>query len=292
MSSTPPDEPTGPDLGKPPSGPDYGTPPSGPDYGAPPPPGGGYGSPPPPPGGGYGAPPPQPGGYGAPPPGGGYGGPPTGPDQWNIGDALSYGWTKFTQNVGQILLAALILLVASLLSFVVAGIIRAAIGDDNFVMSELSSAVGQIVYSIVLFIVHAAIIRGALDITEGRPFEVGNLFGRLNIGNVIVAGLLVSAIVFVGTLLCILPGIVAWFMLLFTPFFVVDKDLPAVEAVKACFAFTRNNLGNMILWFIVGGIVYLVGYCIICVGVLVTAPVVLIGAAFTYKKLTGQPVAP
>lgn len=309
MSTTPPDDPYGTEggtqggtpggtPGEPPSGPDYGAPPPGPDYGQP----GGYGTPPPPPGG-YGTPPPggygtPPGGYGTPPPGGPYGTAPGGyqqpADDWSIGDALGYGWTKFTQNVGQILLAALLLLIASAIGFGISVPIRNAVdnGDGSFFVLELANALAQIIVTFLTWIVQAAIVRGALDITEGRRFEIGGLFSRINIGNVVIAALLVSIITFVGTLLCILPGIVAWFMLLFTPFFVVDRDLPAVEAIKASFNFTRANLGNMLVWVIVGGIVYVIGYCLCGVGIIVTAPVVLIGAAYTYKKLSGQPVAP
>ncbi len=48
----------------------------------------------------------------------------------------------------------------------------------------------------------------------------------------------------------------------------------------------------MLVWAIVGFIVYVIGFCILCIGLLVSAPIVLIGAAYTYKKLSGQPVAP
>lgn len=88
------------------------------------------------------------------------------------------------------------------------------------------------------------LIRGALDITEGRPFRVGDLFGRLNIGNVLLAGLLVAVITAVGTFLCYVPGLIAAFLLLFTPFFVVDKDMPALEAVKASFTLVKDNVGT------------------------------------------------
>src|SRR5689334_1621178 len=67
--------------------------------------------PPPPGGGGYGAPPPAgpPGGYGAPPPAGppgGYGAPPSG-QPWDVGSAVSYGWSKFQANTGQMIIASL-----------------------------------------------------------------------------------------------------------------------------------------------------------------------------------------
>jgi hypothetical protein len=276
MSTTPPDDPNG-TPGNPP-------PPSGPDYGAPPPP---------PPAGGYGTPPPA-GGYGYPPSDGGYSAPPDGDDgkPWSIGNALGYGFEKFSANLGQIVLATILLLIASVVAIAISVPIRTGVDNGTFFTSELGSAIAQIIITFLTWIVQAAIIRGALDITEGRRFQVSNLFSRLNIGNVLLAAFLVSVITFVGTLLCILPGIVAWFLLLFTPFFVVDKDMPAIEAIQASFRLTVANLGNMILWVVVGGIVYLVGYCVLCIGILVTAPVVLIGATYTYKKFSGQPVAP
>lgn len=78
----PPAEGTPPPAGPPPSG-----------YPPPPPPPGGY--PPPPPPGGYPPPPPPSGGYPPPPPVSGY---QTAPTQLSVGDAINYGWNKFTQN--------------------------------------------------------------------------------------------------------------------------------------------------------------------------------------------------
>jgi uncharacterized membrane protein len=266
------------------------TPPDGPDYGQTPPSGGTYG------------------GYGDVPPPPNFDKPVPTPSDWSVGDALAYGWKKFQENVGQILLAALILLVASIIAGVISAVLREVLtsspgyrttsrgleyhSGSGTLTSLFVSGLSEFVFSLVTLVISAAILRGALDITEGRPFQVTGLFSRLNFGNVILAGLLVSVITAVGIVLCVLPGIVAWFMLLFTPIFVVDKNLGPVDAVKAAFQFTRDNLSNMLIWVIVGGIVYLLGFCLCGVGALVSVPVVLIGAAYTYKKLTGQPVAP
>ena len=111
-----------------PGGPGYGAPPPGPGYGrhASPPPGpGGYGPPPgPPPGEGpppsYGAPPPPPpSGYGAPPAGyppqPSYGAPPGGPGgpaQFNVGEAVSWAWNKFTKNALALIVPLLLYIVA------------------------------------------------------------------------------------------------------------------------------------------------------------------------------------
>lgn len=279
--TTPPDEPNQtPGATPPPSGPDYGTPPpSGPDYG----------TPPPPPPDGYGTP--TSGGYGAPPPGDTYGAPPTGPQEWRVGDAVNYGFTKFVDNIGQIILAALLLLLTWLVASAIGYPIRIAIDHGDLFTSELASAVALFIDIALVGIVQAALIRGCLDITEGRRFRVGELFTRLPIGNVILASVLVSLITAIGIALFVLPGIIAWFFLLFTPFFVVDRQMSAVDAIKASFTLTKDNLGSMLLWVLVGTIVYLVGFCVLCIGFIVTGPIVLIGATYTYKKLSGQPVA-
>ncbi len=128
MSQVPPPPP--PNQGQPPGGMPPGPPqPPGGTSVPPPPPGGGAPPPPPPPppgppggmppGGPGGAPPPPP----PPPPGGTArpvvatrpvvvippgGMPPAGGRQFSVGDAFGYGWKKFTENIGPILIAMLV----------------------------------------------------------------------------------------------------------------------------------------------------------------------------------------
>ena len=294
MSTTPPDEPNG-TPEQPPSGPGYGAPPpSGPDYGAPPPSGPDYGAPPPP-SGGYGTPPPPPGGYGTPPPGGPYEGPyAAAGDQWSVGNALGYGWRKFTQNVGSILLFTLVLLLGSIVLGIVGSIIdRAVFGtpDDGFfsqsthtVFSSLLGFVGQAFFG-------AAVVRAALDLTEGRGLNIGDVFRRINFGTVVVLAVLVAIIETIGFILLVIPGLVAILFLYFATYFLLDRDLGPVDAIKASFGLVGHDLGKALVWAVVAFLVSIVGVCACFVGLLVTIPVATIGTAYTYKKLTGQPVA-
>lgn len=298
MSTTPPEGPETPETPDtppvPPAGPGYGTPPPPAESGTTPP--GGYGTPPPPPGG-Y-------GGYGAtPPPAPGAG--PAGEAPWSVGDALTYGWTKFLANAGQIIVAAVVLLLGVTLALALAIAIVGALTSSasvNFETGEidegsgllartLAQALAGFVVSCVMWVLGAAVVRAALDVSEGRSVEFGSLFSRLNMGNVVVASVIVAALVAIGTVLCYIPGIIVGFLASYTLYFLVDRDLPPVEAIKASVTFTRAHLGETILWYIVGGIVAAVGFCLCGIGALVSVPVVVIGTAYTYKRLTGQPVA-
>ncbi|WP_028643357.1 hypothetical protein [Nocardioides sp. URHA0020] len=258
-------------------------------------------------------PPPPPPSYGA--PAGGYGEAPPPPPglatkKWDLGAALSYGWAKFQDNLGQILLAALVLFVVYAAAVAIAfGFIAlltsspsCELNDSatNLVCDDGSGFLWRMIVSglafgfvfVVAQIVGAGIIRGALGITEGRRFQVSELFKTEGIGAVVLASLLVGVLTGVGYILCYLPGIVVAFLTSYTLFFVIDKGLSPVEAVKASFELIKDNLGDTLIWYIVGGLVAAAGAIACGVGLLVTVPLVIIGTAYTFKKLTDQPVAP
>ncbi len=88
-----------------------------------------------------------------------------------------------------------------------------------------------------------------------------------------------------------LPGLVAWFFLSYATFFLVDRDLSPVEAIKASVAFVRAHVGDTLVWWLVTLVLTAVGACLCGLGLVVAVPVTLIGTAFTYKRLSGQPVA-
>lgn len=256
--------------------------------------------PPPPPTGGYGEAPPPP-----PPPA-----PPAGGNGYSLGNALSYGWTKFQANFGQIIVAVLVLVgvvaVVQIVGYVISNAVQCEpevhinsagqlVGNDCsgglFALSTFVSLLFSAASFIVSMIISAGIIRFALDITEGRELNPKVLLSTDRLVPVIVASLIVGIATFVGLVLCILPGIIVIFLTQYTLYFLIDKDMAPVDAIKASVAFTTQNLGNVLIWYIVGGIVALVGFAICFVGAIVSVPVVIIGTAYTYKTLNNEPVA-
>jgi uncharacterized membrane protein len=278
-------------------------PPPDPAAGATPPP-----PPPPPPSGDAGAPPPPAagGGYGTtpPPP------PPAGPaaSQWGLGDALNYGWTKFQANMSQIILAGVVLVVGVAILEGIGILIRSVLvsGPDcgyndngiyhcdagsGFIVGLLASAIMGFFFFLIAQIIGAGIIRGSLGITEGKPFVFSDIMKTDKLGPVVITSLITSVIVFVGFILCYVPGLIAAFFLQYALYFLIDKDMAPMDAIKASFNFVKDNFANVIVWYIVGGIVAFIGFVVCLVGAIVSVPVVIIGTAYTYKKLTGQPVA-
>ncbi len=319
----PGDYPPPPGYGPPPGPPPgYGPAPGQPQPGYGPPPG--YGAPPPPPG--YG-PPPQPG-YGPPPgypPPPGYGppagypgaagyGPPPG-SGFNIGDAVRWAWDQFKKHVGPLVLAALIYAVIGVvvhgLVFVLLGGATANTtgvdGDYGASFNAGLDAVGTLVLSIVSFVfgifVQAAFLSGALDLADGRPVTVSSFFKPRNFGNVVLAGALLSVISAVLDLLSLLPSFlfaflaslaiaVFTFFALFTIAFATDRALAPVDALKASISTVRTHIGETLLSFLVQGLLVVAGLCACFVGILATGPIALLVQVYTYRRLSGGPVAP
>lgn len=229
---------------------------------------------------------------------------------WDIGDALGYGWRKLQANIAQLIVAMLMLFAAAVVTIAVSALLQRLLldrrtiefdaGSGEFIQDPGSGFLTTLVVNalisalvlVVLLVIGSGFVRGALGITEGRPFTAGLLLRTDGIGPVLVTSLIVGALTFVGTLLCYLPGLVVGFLTSYALYFVIDQDLSPVDAVKASVSLVTGNLGTTLLWYVVGGFAAMLGLLACGVGALFTVPIVLIGTAYTYKKLLGAPIAP
>jgi hypothetical protein len=309
------DTPPPPPPGAPPPPPPPSTPPGGGGQGdssggwGSPPPGGpsdpngpsGWGTPPPPPPpggpggpGGYGA-----GGYGG-GPGGGYGG---GPESYSVGNAFSYAFEKFKANWGPLVLITLLLLVASVVVNLLSQLIFGGVGQTTvdpqtgqieggglfgvaMILSLLSSA---LVFAVQL-VIQSGIIKGALSLSRNEPLTIGSAFSGINWGQVVLASIITGAMIFVGLILCIIPGIVVAFLTSYTLYFVIDRNMSAIDAIKASFTMVKDNVGQLLLFFLATIAAVIVGACLCGVGLLAAIPIVVLAQVYTFRTLNGDPV--
>ena len=249
-----------------------------------------------------------------PPPAPGYASAPTGPvdGPWSVGSAFSYGWAKFQQYIGPILIAMLVLFIGGAIIggiwFVIVAAIQtslfptAATIDPNTGSISISNgpgffgtlffgALGALVYYTIAGFIQAAITRAALAITEGRPIEAATILSTEKLGPIIVTAILVSIATSIGYLFCGIGAVIVGFFLAFTFYFLLDKDLAPVDAMKASFAFVRDHLGDLVVFYLASLFAYFIGAILCGIGLIVAVPVVIIATAYTYKKLTNQEIA-
>jgi uncharacterized membrane protein len=156
----------------------------------------------------------------------------------------------------------------------------------------LISIVGWFVSLIVGAAIQSGYISGVLDIANGQQVSVGSFFRPRNIGQVIIAGLIVGVITTIGLFLCVIPGLLASIMLLFTVVALLDRNLSAVDAVKTSFDTSKANFGNAFLTWLVGIAIVFVGAILCGVGLLVAVPVAALFLVFAWRRISGGQVAP
>ncbi len=255
----------------------------------PPPPGAGY----PPPGGAYPPPPPPPPGATYPPPPGYYGPPVTPAPQrapFSATDAIGYGWKGFTANIGPLILIGLVLLVASILSNWL---------SQGF-ESWLVTFIGSILSAFISLVISLGLIRAALAILDGGRPSVEQLVSTRDIGPYIIASLLVALVVTVGLILCIIPGLIAGFLLQFYGYAIIDRKSDSVTtapqssptgAMRASFEVVAANVGPLILLAVLCFLLNLAGALLCGVGLLVTMPVTAIAIAYAWRYFSGGRIA-
>ena len=234
--------------------------------------------PPPPPGaGGPPLPPPPPGGgWQPPPPAGGSGG---GVD---VGEALSYGWKKFTENAGPLIAIIAIVAAVQLVGFLIT--------------RSLQSTAALFLMQLALFVVGQILTIGtynaALMVTAGQKPSPGEVFKTDRLGDFILMSILSGIAVFVGFILCIVPGVIVAILLAFAPYYVLERNLGATEALSASYNLIKANFGSVFDLLLVAFVIQIAGAIACGVGLLVTGPVASIMVAFAYRRMNGQPVAP
>jgi len=122
----------------------------------------------------------------------------------------------------------------------------------------------------------------------GRNAEFGDLFKGFNFFvPALVASLLIGLFTFVGTLLCVIPGLVVAAMYKFTYLFIVDKRMDFWPAMQASHAVVKNDYFGFTMFLILAFLVNVLGALCCIVGLLVTIPLTFAAITVAYKEIVG-----
>jgi uncharacterized membrane protein len=244
----------------------------------------------------YGSVPPPPEPPGAVPPPPPPGAPPVGAGGFSAPDAIAWGWLKFTQNVGPVLLASVAIVAAGvavsiLTSFLTSGSTPLGPGSMNFTADRPDSFIGQLVQTVVSLILSGVAAKAALEVTEGKPYDFFAAFGKVNYLRLILASLLVGALVTIGIILLVIPGLIVLFLTYLTTYSLVDDDKSPIDAIKHSVSLVSANIGDSLVLALLSVVVIIAGFIALCVGILVAMPITIFAAAYAYRSFNGQPVA-
>jgi hypothetical protein len=204
-----------------------------------------------------------------------------------IGDVLNFGWRVMKSHLG--------LFVAVLLSYAgiyfALGIVEAVL--ESTLMEDPQR--GAIKFALGLFeqalgiLLGIGLIKIALSFCDQVRPTVGTLFSGLDcfwryVGATILYGLIVLG----GTLLLIIPGIIWAIQFQLCYYFVVDRGLGPIDALKASSRTTRGVKLKLFGFGILCALINLLGALCLLVGLVATVPTTMVAMALVYRHLMMQ----
>ena len=159
----------------------------------------------------------------------------------------------------------------------------------NFI---LVTVVMMVVNGTVPFVLQGALNAGFQGFCkrklQGKKAEIGNLFDGFQVFvPALLASLVMAILVFCGLLFLIIPGIVVAAIYQFTYMFIIDKRMEFGQAMKASHAVVKQDYFGFTIFLIALGLVNVVGFLCLIVGLLVTIPLTLAASAVAYRDVVG-----
>ncbi len=197
--------------------------------------------------------------------------------KFSSGEALKLGW-KATKEHFWFFVGVLLIMFAF-------SIVLGSLGEAAKKVLPIYTAV-QILSFIANSLLGMGAINIALKIHNNEEASFADLFSCWPLLlKFIAANILYFLIVLAGLLLLIIPGIIWAVKFQFFSYFVVDKRLGPLEALKKSAIITKGAKLDILIFDILLLGIILLGIFAFLVGLFVAIPVMWLAQAFVYKKL-------
>ena len=201
--------------------------------------------------------------------------------RFSMGDAIDFGWNTMKSNIG--------FFIGVLLVAFVIEMIPEAIAQATRENAPNASALVSIISMLVQMVITMGIVRISLRFCDDEKAEFADLFNCTPLLlKYFVASLLYMLIVLCGMLLLIVPGIIWSIKFWFYGYFIVDRGMGPIEALKQSSAITKGSKWNLFLFGFLTAAINLLGVLCCFVGLLATIPITSVAIAYVYRTLLGH----
>ncbi len=181
-----------------------------------------------------------------------------------LSGSYSYGWQQMWKQFLYLFLVAVIVAIASMPTSAI---------KDSYDNNSPGMIALQLLVAAYALLVMPVIEYGGdllyLRCMRNEKIDIREMFDgfKNNYLNIILANLLVFAIVGLGIVFLIIPGIILACRLVFVPYLVMDKKLDAVAAVEKSWAMTRGHGWRIFAMGLLAILLFFVGLLCLIVGV-------------------------
>jgi uncharacterized membrane protein len=121
-----------------------------------------------------------------------------------------------------------------------------------------------------------------------KPFMISDISKGFNFYiHAVIAQILIGAFVFVGSVLCIIPGIFVYCWYLLTYIFIFDRDLDFWQAMEESRKLVFNHMFEICVLVVIMGVIFFAGLLMCVIGILIAIPFIKIMTVIAYRDLAG-----
>lgn len=200
---------------------------------------------------------------------------------FTIKETLRVGWDKTIKHFWFLL----VVMAGTLVVTWVPGLILGGGNQDQF---NAAAFILFLINFIIGIFIQAGWIRITLKILDDvrggwRDF----MLNSKTFWNMVGGTILYTLITFAGFLLLIVPGIIWGIKYRFYSYLILDKGMSAVDALKESGRITQGEKMNIFLYCLAAALVALAGILALLIGLVVALPIIAIGFAYIYRRLSG-----
>lgn len=200
---------------------------------------------------------------------------------FSIKEAFREGFEKWKGQWG-------ILALLFFITLIIGGVIPYIL-DQFFHEGGVGSIISQVMGYLIATFANLGLINATLIAAKNREAKVSDYFDvSSSYFRFLGAQILFQIMVTIGIILFIIPGIYLFVKYYLYPYFVVDKGLSPIEALKGAGQVVYGAKSKMLLFAILSLLLNILGAICLFIGLFITVPVVLIATAFIYLKLQSQ----
>ena len=201
--------------------------------------------------------------------------------KFSIKEAVSFGWKVTKANLVFLIAIQIVVLLIS---------VSLGVGEELF--EEYYPLLSFILFFaglILEYTMDMGIIRISLRLCDNQETELLDLFSCIPLfPKFLIGSILYWLIVIGGLILLIIPGIIWSIKFGFFGYFIVDRGLGPIEALRKSSKITEGAKWDLFILDLLLFGIFLLGVVALLIGAFVAMPITWIASAWVYRKLLAQ----
>jgi uncharacterized membrane protein len=196
-------------------------------------------------------------------------------------EAIKFGWEIAKKKIKFFVpLLILVFGISSLFDY-----LSDLVKKESFLISFLLTIIG-VALSIIFSL---GLVKISLKICDGEEPKISDLFSQYRLFfRFLFASIIRNLVTLFGFILLIIPGIIFSIRFNFFDYLIVDKNSRIIESLKKSWEITKGSTWNLFLLFILLGLINVLGFFALVVGLFWSIPTAMVAEAFVYRKLSSE----